>query len=114
MRIPIEVKNSFQHSDSLDAHIERRIDSALRPHAQHIRKVALRLLDANGPRRGTNDKVTRIAVTLAPSGRVMAAAAAGDVYVSVARAAARARDAVDRYITRSQRRARHPAGRFAP
>lgn len=106
MRIPIEVKNSFQHSDSLDAHIERRIDSALRPHAQHIRKVDLRLLDANGPRRGPNDKVARIAVRLAPSGRVIATASAGDLYLSVSRAAARARTAVDRYVTRLQRRAR--------
>lgn len=114
MNIPIDVKNSFQHSDSLDAHIERRIGSALRSHAQHIRRVDLRLLDANGPRRGSNDKVARIAVTMAPTGRVVATAAAGDVYVSVTRAAARARAAVGRYLTRLKRRARYPAARTAP
>lgn len=111
MSIPIDVKNSFQHSDSLDAHIARRIDAALGLHAQHIRRVDLRLLDANGPRRGPDDKVARIAVRLAPSGRVLASAAAGDVYVSVTRAAARARAAVDRYITRLKQRSRHSAPR---
>jgi hypothetical protein len=111
MDIPIDVKNSFQHSDSLDAHIARRIYAALRPHAPHIRRIDLRLLDANGPRRGRNDKIARLVVTMAPSGRVMASGAAGDVYVSVTRAAARARAAVDRYVTRWKARARHPAPR---
>ena len=114
MRIPIDVKNSFQQSDSLDAHIERRIDSALRPHAQYIRRVDLRLLDANGPRRGRNDKVARIAVKLAPSGRVIATGSAADVYDSVTRAAARAKTAVDRYVTRLKRRPRDSDARFAP
>jgi putative sigma-54 modulation protein len=113
MRIPIEVKNSFQHSDSLNAHIERRLDSALGPHAQHIQRVDLRLLDANGPKGGSDDKVARIAVTIAPAGRIVATASASDVYVSVNRAAARARAAVARYITRLKRRARYPAGRTA-
>lgn len=105
--IDIAVSNDFQHSDSLQAHIERRLGSALRRHAHHIRRVNLRLRDANGPRRGDDDKVAQVTLTMAPSGRVLATGRAGDVYVSVNRAAARAREAVARYLTRTTARGRH-------
>lgn len=114
MKIPLDVKNAFQQSDSLDAHIQRRLDKALRSHAPYIRQVELRLSDANGPRGGSNDKVARIAVTLVPSGRIVATAAADDVYVSVNRAATRAKMAVTRHLTRSKRLSRYPSAGSQP
>src|SRR5690606_38213852 len=87
--------------------IERRIASALRPYARHVRRVQVRLRDANGPRKGDDDKIARLVLALAPSGRSVATGRAGDVYVSVNRAAARAREAVARYLTRTVRAARH-------
>lgn len=108
MSIPIGVKTAFSHSDSLNAHIERKVAGALRSHAERIRRVDLRLSDANGPRGGADDKVARIAITLIPSGRVVATATAEDPYVSVNRAALRARNAVDRYVSRWKQPARRP------
>ena len=114
MLIPVDVKSRFDRSQALTAHIERRLDTALRPHARFIRNVDLRLSDANGPRGGETDKVTRIAIDLVPSGKVIATASAGDVYLSVSRAADRAKSAVGRHVVRLKegvaRRRRQAAG----
>lgn len=100
MLIPVDVKSRFDRSQALTAHIERRLGTALRPHARFIRSVDLRLSDVNGPRGGEADKVTRIAIDLVPSGKVVATASAGDIYLSVSRAVDRAKSAVGRHAVR--------------
>lgn len=90
MAISLEVKSSFEFSPALSAHMQRRIDHALRAHAAHIKLVVLRLSDVNGPRHGADDKLTRIEIILDPSGSVVTSARSEDVYVSVTRATARA------------------------
>jgi ribosome-associated translation inhibitor RaiA len=106
MTISLGVKSSFEFSPALSAHIERRVDHALRAHAHHIKYVVLRLSDVNGPRHGADDKLTRIDITLNPTGSVVTSARSDDVYVSVTRAAARARAAVGRRIQQLKQHAR--------
>jgi len=112
MTISLGVKSSFQFSPALTAHIERRIHHALHAHGAHIASVALRLSDVNGPRHGANDKLTRIDIRLRPSGSVMASARSDDIYVSVTRAATRARAALSKRIRQLKERARD-SDRFA-
>jgi putative sigma-54 modulation protein len=106
MAFSLRVKSSFEFSPALSAHIERRIDHALRAHAAHINCVVLRLSDVNGPRHGADDKLTRIDITLNPSGNVVTSARSDDVYVSVTRAALRARAALRRRVEQLDERAR--------
>lgn len=100
----IDVRSSFDYSNALSRHIERRVAAALRSHEANIENVALRLVDANGPRRGANDKVARISVHLKPWGRLIASAASSDIYLSVDRAAARLKTAIRRHRSRLKSR----------
>ena len=100
MRIPVEVKSKLGASDALNAHIEREIGNALHTHKEYVLRVRVNLQDANGPRGGNDDKVARITVTLRGSIRVVATATASDIYVSVARAAERAKNAVAHKVER--------------
>ena len=99
----IDVRSSFDYSNALSRHIERRVAAALRSHAANIDNIALRLFDANGSRRGANDKVVRISVHLKPWGRLMASAASSDIYLSVDRAA-RLKRAIRRHRSRLKSR----------
>ena len=100
----IDVRSSFDDSDTLSRHIERRVTAAMRSHAANIDNIALRLSDANGPRRGANDKVARISVNLKPWGRLVTSAASGDIYLSVDWAAARLKEVVRRHRSRLKSR----------
>jgi putative sigma-54 modulation protein len=106
MTISLGVKSSFEFSPALSAHIENRINHALHAHAAHIKCVVLRLSDVNGPRHGADDKLTRIDISLNPSGNVVTSATSDDVYVSVTRAASRARAALGRRVQQLKQRAR--------
>jgi putative sigma-54 modulation protein len=103
---PLEVKTEFDRSDTLDAHIARRLSGALNAYAGSIQHVEVRLSDVNGPRRGAGDKVASLGITLRPSGRIVARAGSDDIYDSVTRAARRARTAVSRRVTRLAQRGR--------
>lgn len=113
MRIPIEVTSKLDNSDALNAHVEREVENALHAHQEYVARVRVTVEDANGPRGGADDKVARITVTLRGSIRLVASARAEDIYVSVARAAERAKNAVAHRIERrtdgSKRRGRSAA-----
>ena len=101
MDIPIRIRNAFAPSDSLDRHIARCLEQAMRTHRTHVRYLEVRLSDINGPRRGPQDKVTAIEIAVAPLGTVLVVRGrAANVYQSVSRAANRARQALTRYATR--------------
>ena len=100
----IHVRSSFDYSNTLSRHIERRVAAALRSHAANIENIALKLFDANGPRGGANDKVVRISVNLKPWGRLVASAVSSDIYLSVNRAAARLKRAIRRHHSRLKSR----------
>ena len=96
----LDVRSSFDYSDTLLRHIEQRVAAALRSHAAQVEDIALRLFDANGPRGGANDKVVRISVGLRPWGRLVASAASNDIYLSVNRASGRLRSALQHHRSR--------------
>lgn len=101
----VDVKTEFDRSETLDAHVARRVESALTSFAAYIKHVEVRLSDVNGPRRGAGDKMAAFAVTLRPSERVLLArAGTDDIYKSVTTAARRARTAVGRFVERLETR----------
>jgi ribosome-associated translation inhibitor RaiA len=110
MTIPHDVKTRFDRSSALDAHIARRLGAELHGVAHRIDHVEVRLSDANGPRVGDRDKIALVAVSLRPSGQVIAKASASDLYDSVSQAVSRARSAVVRQVHRRAVRRRGASG----
>jgi ribosome-associated translation inhibitor RaiA len=108
MTTHIDVRSSFDHSDALNKHIEERVLAALHPFADYVEDVALRLFDANGPRRGANDKVVRVSASVRPGKRVTVTAASSDLYRSVDRAVARLTEALRRHHSRLTERPARP------
>lgn len=107
----ILIRSSFDYSDALTRHIERRITAALRPQAGLVEGVALKLLDINGPRGGPNDKVVQISADLKPWGRLVASAASSNIYRSVDAAANRLRAVVRRHCSRLRSRGSRAPGK---
>ena len=110
----IVIRSSFDSSDALSKHIERRVAGALRSQAAQVKGIALQLLDVNGPRGGANDKVVQITVSLRPWGRLVASAASSDIYLSVDRAATRLRAAARRHCSRLKSRRSQATGERPP
>jgi putative sigma-54 modulation protein len=106
----ILIRSSFDYSDTLSRHIERRVTAALRSQVAQVEGIVLKLLDVNGPRGGANDKVVRITVSLKPWGRLVASAASSDIYLSVDSAANRLKTAVHRHCSRLKARHVQAAG----
>ena len=106
----ILIRSSFDYSDALSRHIERRVTAALRSQVAQIEGIVLKLADVNGPRGGANDKVVRITVSLKPWGRLIATAASSDIYRSVDSAAQRLKTAVRRHSSRLRARQVQAAG----
>jgi ribosomal subunit interface protein len=104
MTTDIDVRSSFDHSDALKRYLERRVAAALRPYATQVEDIALRFLDANGPRGGADDKVVRISVSVKPWGRLTASAASSDVYLSVDKATGRLGEVLRRRRSRLKSR----------
>ena len=110
----IVIRSSFDSSDALSKHIERRVAGALRSQAAQVKGIALKLLDVNGPRGGANDKVVQITVSLRPWGRLVASAASSDIYLSVDRATTRLRAAARRHCSRLKSRRSQATGERPP
>ena len=104
MDIPIRIRYPFTPSHALDRHIERCVDHVMRTHRWNVRHVKVHLADANGPKRGPTDKVTIIEIALRPFGAIIARGHAADVYVSVRKAAGRAKHALGRQASRFVKR----------
>jgi len=100
MQIDIEARD-FPLTDALRSHAERRLRSALTCCGEHIRRVAMRLSDVNGPRGGA-DKRCRLQVVLAGLPDVVVEDTEGDLYVAIDRATDRAGRTLVRKIDRRQ------------
>ena len=95
-------------TDSLRAHIERRIRSAVGRCAPRVRTVRIRCSDINGPRGGA-DKQCKIRATLAPRGELVITDSDRDLYATINRSASRLKYAVSRHVNywpKNRRRAR--------
>ena len=100
MQIDIEARD-FPLTEALRSHAERRLRFALTCCGEHIRRVAMRLSDVNGPRGGA-DKRCRLQVVLAGLPDVVVEDTEADLYVAIDRATDRAGRTLVRKIDRRQ------------
>jgi putative sigma-54 modulation protein len=91
--------HNFELTDALREYTERRLEYALSRANGQIRRVNVRLYDANGPRGGI-DKGCRIQVALKNSGDVVIENLESDLYVAIDRAADRVAWTVTRRLAR--------------
>lgn len=101
MRIDIQARG-FTLTQSIQNHLQRRIEFALDRLRGRVRRVCVRLSDVNG-RRGGIDKRCQLQVQLADSGEVVVADVQRDLYVAMTRAVDRAAAAVVRRMGRMHR-----------
>jgi len=100
MQIDIKARN-FPLTEALRSHAERRLRFALTCCDEHVRRVAMRLSDVNGPRGGA-DKRCRLPVVLAGLPDVVVEDTDADLYVAIDRATDRAGRTLVRKIDRRQ------------
>jgi putative sigma-54 modulation protein len=100
MQIDIEARD-FPLTADLRSHAERRLRCALTCCGEHIRRVAMRLSDVNGPRGGA-DRRCRLQVVLAGLPDVVVEDIEADLHVAIDRGTDRARRTLVRKIDRRQ------------
>lgn len=101
MRIDIRAQG-FALTQSIQSHLQRRIEFALDRLRGQVRSVRVRLSDTNG-RRGGIDKRCQLQVQLADTRDVVVADVQRDLYVAMTRAVDRAAAAIVRRIGRLHR-----------
>lgn len=101
MRIDIRAQG-FALTQSIQSHLQRRIEFALDRLRGQVRSVRVRLSDING-RRGGIDKRCQLQVQLADTRDVVVADVQRDLYVAMTRAVDRAAAAIVRRIGRLHR-----------
>ena len=94
MRIDIQAQG-FALTQSIQSHVQRRIEFALDRLRGRVRRVCVRLSDVNG-RRGGIDKRCQLQVQLADTRDVVVADVQRDLYVAMTRAVDRAAAAIVR------------------
>jgi len=95
----LELKNSHGRA------IRRMLASAVGRFSRRVRTIRISLKDVNGPRGGVDIRC-RMEVNLRPRGSFTVTALATDEYAATAKAAARARELVDRRVKRVRSRRR--------
>ncbi len=106
MQTEIQALN-FPLTDSLHRHCKRRLGFSLSSQDDHIRRVAVRLSDINGPK-GGQDMCCHIQVVLKGLPDVVIKDTEADLYTAIDRAADRAEHTVARRI--GKERAFAPSG----
>lgn len=101
MRIDIRAQG-FALTQSIQSHLQRRIEFALDRLRGQVRSVRVRLSDTNG-RRGGIDKRCQLQVQLADTRDVVVADVQRDLYVAMTRAVDRAAAAIVRRMGRLHR-----------
>lgn len=112
MRIDIQSLGFSLTAPLLD-HVERRLLFALARIGDRIKRVVVRLGDANGPR-GGEDKFCRMQVHLKHAPPVLIEDAGADLYAAIDRVAERAGRNVARRIDRLQEYVRPPMPPASP
>jgi len=95
----------FKLTDSLRNLAERRLRFALGSTSTHVRSIAMRLADENGPRGGVDKRCT-IRATLSGAPPVVIEQQESDLYVAIDRAADRAGRTVSRQLKKASGRRR--------
>jgi ribosome-associated translation inhibitor RaiA len=93
--------------NALRAHVERLVQSKLGPHAEHVRKLKLRLTQQDSANREA-PKLCFLAAELVPSGELIVMETSMDLFMAVSRAIERFKTALRRKVERqrSTRRSR--------
>lgn len=102
MRIDI-TGTSLDTSPALVAHAQQRVQAALDRFGRRVKRVSVRFADTNG-RRGGEDKVCSIAVTLHRLGTTEVESMGSDAYGVVDRAASKMKLVLARKLERWQER----------
>ena len=105
MQIDIQSRG-FSLTDSLLSYSEKRLRSALSRCSIHIKRVAVRLSDINGPRGGA-DKRCHLQVVVPGMPDIVIEDTKSDLYTAINRAMDRARTTVARKLQRKQKLLRH-------
>lgn len=92
----------FTVTPALAEHVRRRLGFVLTRHSDHIRRVAVRVGDENGPRGGV-DKYCRIQVHLLDAPFAMVEDVGADLYAAIDRAADRVGRVVVKHLDRTHR-----------
>ncbi|MFV1973863.1 MAG: HPF/RaiA family ribosome-associated protein [Thiohalobacterales bacterium] len=100
MQIDIQARD-FSLTDALRSHAERRLRFTLACCDDHIRRVAIRLSDINGPRGGA-DKRCHLRILLDGLPDVVIEDVEADLYVAIDRATDRAGRTLVRKLGRAQ------------
>lgn len=103
MQEPIEFVIRATRPDTVDTvreYAARRLGFALRSFEHRVRRVKVRLVDLNGPRRGVDSRCS-ITVDLVDGRRIFVDATTAWPFASVTRAAGRLTEAVRREFRRS-------------
>ena len=98
MDIPIDVLIRAGRHDTIDAlrdYAGHRLSFALRRFVHRIRRVTLRLVDVNGPRRGVDSRCSIVA-ELTDGGQLFVDAVAAWPFAAITRAASRLSEAMRR------------------
>ena len=102
MDIPVEFLIRVGRPDTVDAlreYAERRLSFALRRFTHRIRRVTLRLIDVNGPRRGVDSRCS-ITVDLTDGRRHFVDATSAWPFAAITHAAGRVNEAIRRELGR--------------
>jgi putative sigma-54 modulation protein len=89
----------FAISDALGAHIDRKLELAVRRFHDRVRRVTVRLGDLNGPRGGVDKRCT-IVLSQTNGETIVVHADSDDAYAAVTRAA----NSLDEQLARRLRR----------
>lgn len=96
MSVEIRSRN-FKMTDALKGYTGHRFGIALRGLERRVRRLTVRLADANGPKGGI-DKVCRIEAELHPLGRVVIEEQQPDAYAAIDLASGRFRRVLRRSV----------------
>lgn len=103
MRQPIDLvlRAATEHTAAaLRDHVARRLSLALRRFDHHVRRVTVRLIDLNGPRRGVDSRCS-MTLELVSGGRIVVEATTAVPFGSVTQAASRLKAALRRELKRA-------------
>lgn len=96
--------------DALREHADRRLFFALRRFSDKVRRVIVRVVDLNGPRKGEDSRCT-LQAELSDSSSIVVEATTAWPTASVTLACHRLKEAIRRHVAKTRRRERSAARR---
>jgi putative sigma-54 modulation protein len=105
MQVEIQSR-PFILTKALRSYIERKLKSSLSNCTDHVKRVAIRLSDINGPK-GGEDKLCQIQIKMAGTSDIIIKNTKEDMYAAIDHATDRAECAMIRKVGRQRRFVKH-------